>query len=245
LKLEIAFAALLLSSSAAFAADAIQSLPEAPVASTYTWTGAYAGVHAGYGWGHTRDTNNPAAEKKDIDGGLGGIQAGYNYQFDNNIVLGVEGDISFGSINNKWRDPNQYSGYWTEDKVTALGTLRARLGYAVDNFLPYVTGGLAIGRTKHSLGCDPALVSAGIGSCASDPSRVFSTSESKTSTGYAVGFGGEYAFSSNWTLKAEYLYTDLGKNSVTLIDPHFPSSINERKFETKFSTVRLGVNYRF
>jgi outer membrane immunogenic protein len=244
MKLELAFAALLLSSSAAFSADAIQS-PVTPIASAFSWTGGYVGVHAGYGWGDTRDTNNPAAEKKDIDGFLGGIQAGYNYQFDNNVVLGVEADISFGSVNNEWHDPNQYSGYWTEDKVTTVGTLRARIGYAAGNFLPYLTGGLAIGRTKHSLGCDPALVSAGIGSCASNPAREFSTSESDTSVGYTVGGGVEYAFNNNWSLKAEYLYTDLGKNSVTLIDPGFPAAINEREFDTKFNTVRVGLNYRF
>lgn len=250
-KLLIATATLAILSPAAFAADAIiyepvaQPAPERFVA--YDWSGGYVGAHAGYGWGSAHDKNNPQAVKKEIDGGLVGIQAGYNWQFDNNLVLGVEGDVSFGSVNDKWRDDNQYSGYYTEDKVTALGTLRARLGYAADNFMPYVTGGLAIAKTKHVLGCDPALVRATAGSCLTDPNRVFHASKSDTSTGYALGFGGEYAVTKNWTFKAEYLYTDLGKSTVRLVDPRDPitNPVHNRKFDTSFSTVRVGVNYKF
>ncbi len=241
----------LLVGTSAFAADAIVYNDQAPMApdAVFSWTGGYIGLHGGYGWGKTHDKNNPAAEKKDIDGGLAGIQAGYNSQLDNNLVLGVEGDVSFGSVNEKWRDGNQYSGYHTEDKVMALGTLRARLGYAAGNFMPYVTGGLAIGKTKHTLGCGADLIRnqdpAGQGCKTNGPKDEFQTSKSDTSTGYVVGVGGEYAFTNNWTFKAEYLYTDLGKNSVTLVDPNFPAAINARKFDTNFSTVRLGVNYKF
>ena len=240
----------LLAGSSAFAADAIvynEPVSVAPDA-VFSWTGGYIGLNAGYGWGKTHDRNNPAAVKKDIDGGLAGIQAGYNSQFGNNLVLGVEGDVSFGSVNDKWNDPDPNSGYYTEDKLTALGTLRARLGYAAGNFMPYVTGGLAIGRTKHALGCDIGLVTNPLpGACsAGNPNRVeFETSKSDTSVGYTVGVGGEYAFTNNWTFKAEYLYTDLGKNSVTLVDPNFPAAISARKFDTSFSTVRVGVNYKF
>lgn len=245
--LAITTAVAMLAGTSAFAADAIVYNEPAPVApdAIFSWTGGYIGVHGGYAWGKTHDKNNPAAVKKDIEGGLAGVQAGYNWQLDNNLVLGVEGDVSFGSVNDKWRDDNQYSGYYTEDKVTALGTLRARLGYAAGNFMPYVTGGLAIGKTKHTLGCDGDLARTPGGSCNSDRTREFHTSKSDTSTGYVVGFGGEYAFTNNWTFKAEYLYTDLGKNKVTLIDPHFPATINARKFDTNFSTVRVGVNYKF
>lgn len=79
-KLLIATATLAILSPAAFAADAIiyepvaQPAPERFVA--YDWSGGYVGAHAGYGWGNTHDKNNPQADKKDIDGGLAGIQAG-------------------------------------------------------------------------------------------------------------------------------------------------------------------------
>lgn len=248
--LAITAAVAMLAGTSAFAADAIVYNEPAPVApdAIFSWTGGYIGVHGGYAWGKTHDKNNPAAEKKDIDGGLGGFQAGYNWQLDNNLVVGIEGDVSFGSVSEKWKDSDPNSGYYTEDKISTVGTLRARLGYAAGNFMPYLTGGLAIGKTKHALGCDTSLVAVpGPGGCTAGttPRAEFETSKSDTSTGYAVGVGGEYAFTNNWTFKAEYLYTDLGKNKVTLVDPNFPTAIHDRKFDTNFSTVRVGVNYKF
>lgn len=212
----------------------------------FNWTGAYVGAHAGYGWGSTHDVSNPAAPSKDLDGIFGGLRVGYNHQFSNNVVIGVEADAWLGSVSNDWRDSSQYSGYFTEDKVTAGASLRARLGYSIDRFLPFVTGGVTIAKTDNTLGCDPALVRANAGSCLSNPARAFKTSKSDTTVGYVVGGGAEYAITGNWTLSAEYLYTDLGKNKVVLIDPGYVAqTINARHFDTKFSTIRLGVNYKF
>lgn len=230
-------------SSTALAADAVVYEP-APAG--FIWTGGYVGLHAGYGWGSVHDVSNPNATKQDIDGGFGGIQAGYNYQFSNNVVLGVEADASFGDIGATFdgRTIDENNPYYTEDKVKALGTLRARLGYAADRFMPFVTGGLAWGNTDHTLGCDSdrPILTNGCGGSGSD--ERFETSKSDTSVGWTAGAGAEYALAANWTLKAEYLYVDLGKNKVTLVDPFYPAR-SERNFETKFSTVRLGVNYKF
>lgn len=241
----IAASAALLSSQS-FAADMAiyDPAPVAPVlpADAFNWSGAYIGAHLGYGWGKTHDINNPAAVEKDIDGILGGIQVGYNAHLPNDVVLGIEASASFANIKDEWfgRDTNQFDSYYTEDKVEGIGTLRARLGYAMDNFLPYVTGGLAIARTKHVLGCDTALVAQTNG-CGT----VFEASKSDTSVGWTVGAGAEYAFDQNWSLKAEYLYTDLGSNTVTLVDPNYPTAIHDRDFDTHFHTVSIGVNYRF
>ncbi len=240
-----AAAAMLTSSWSAHAADPVFIDPMLPVTATFDWSGAYIGVHGSYGWGSTRDVNNAAAVSKDLDGFAGGLQVGYNWQSPSNFVLGVEADITLGSFTESWIDPNEFSGYFTEDKVTASGTLRARLGYAVGRFLPYATGGLAIAHTKHTLGCSPAFVTSPLGgSCVTNPAGVFETSDSRTSVGYSVGAGAEVAVTDNWTLKAEYLYTDLGRNSVTLVDPRF-SALSERRFDTSYNQVRIGVNYRF
>jgi outer membrane immunogenic protein len=241
-----ASAAMLTVSWSANAADPIYMDPMLPVAATFDWSGAYIGAHGSYGWGSTRDVNNAAAVSKDLDGFAGGIQAGYNWHSPSNFVFGVEADITLGSFKDSWVDPNEFSGYFTEDKVTASGTLRARLGYAIGQFLPYATGGLAIAHTKHTLGCSPAYVTSvpQAGSCVTDPTGVFETSDSRTSVGYSVGVGAEVAVTDSWTLKAEYLYTDLGRNSVTLVDPRFPA-LSERRFDTSYNQVRIGVNYRF
>ncbi len=175
-------------------------------------------------------------------GGFGGLQAGYNWQFDNNVVLGAEADISFGSISKSWQDKDYnsiHSPYYGKDKVGTHGTIRARLGYAADRFMPYVTGGLAIAETKHSLGCSKSISPTTTG-CGTE----FETSKSKTKVGFAVGAGVEYALTNNWTLKTEYLYTDLGKTKVTLTDPNWPDKA-ERKFKMHTNEIRVGVNYKF
>ncbi|MDR2309894.1 MAG: porin family protein [Brucellaceae bacterium] len=244
----VALLAMTVLSGQAFAADAIVSAPEpAPVEySAFSWTGGYIGAHAGYGWASMDDVNNPEASKVKPKGGFGGIQAGYNWQFDNNVVLGAEADISFGKIKKSWdgRDTSQYNSYYGEDKIGTHGTVRARLGYAADRFLPYVTGGIAFAETKHSLGCDTARVSATNGCGGKAAGGKFEDNASKTRVGYAVGAGLEYAVTDNWTVKAEYLYSNFGKKGVTLSDP-YKNQFNERRFKTDLSEVRIGVNYKF
>ncbi|MBX8800682.1 porin family protein [Ochrobactrum sp. MR28] len=248
----VALLAMTVLSGQAFAADAIVSAPEpAPVEySAFSWTGGYIGAHAGYGWGNTQDVYNSVnSPKKKMKGGFGGIQAGYNWQFDNNVVLGAEADVSFGKIKKNWSDmadgTNTWSSnstYYTEDKIGTHGTVRARLGYAADRFLPYVTGGLAWADTKSTLGCSGVKPIAA-GKCVT-PDMQFETSKSKVRVGYAVGAGLEYAVTDNWTVKAEYLYSNFGKKNVTLVDPN-PNTESTRRFKTDLSEVRIGVNYKF
>lgn len=239
-----ALAVSLLFSSAAYAADTVAH--EADDLSV-NWTGGYVGVHAGYGWGTVLDVNNPNATEQDIDGGFGGIQAGYNHQFSNNVVLGVEADVSLGNVSGAFdgRTISVYNGYYTEDEITALGTLRARLGYSAGRFLPFVTGGLAWANVDHMLGCDRARV-VGAPLPPTGCATKFETSKSDIAVGWTVGAGAEYALTDKWSLKGEYLYTDLGKNRVMLVDANFPGNpVNNRNFDMQFSAVKLGLNYRF
>lgn len=245
----VALLAMTVLSGQAFAADAIVSAPEpAPVEySAFSWTGGYLGAHAGYGWGRSHDVNNPDASRQKTKGGFGGLQAGYNWQFDNNVVLGAEADVSFGSVKKNWGGANVNDPYYGSDKLSTNGTVRARLGYAVDRFLPFVTGGLAWGQTKYSLGCDSARVSATIGNCYSK--AAFETSEKKNVVGWTAGAGLEYAVTDNWTIKTEYLHKNFGKNRVSLTDPNVIGGpkefVNNRNFKTSVNEVRIGVNYKF
>ena len=60
-------------------------------APAFTWTGLYLGGLVGYGWGNA-DTDNGDF---DADGFLGGVFTGYNYQLPNNVVVGIEGDVTY------------------------------------------------------------------------------------------------------------------------------------------------------
>ena len=193
--------------SAAIAADLPRRAPAATpyVASVpvFTWTGFYAGVNAGYGWG----TQKGAADATygSLDGAQVGGTAGYNYQM-GQIVLGVEGDDAWNNASG--------SAVGKTIKSTNVATARGRIGYAVDRVLLFTTGGYAGGAMERSV----------VGVTASD-----------WHNGYALGGGMEYAFTSNVSAKAEYLYTDLASKADTSIS---------RAGLTQ-NTVRMGVNYRF
>ena len=206
---------LVLSIGSASAAD-IARRPAMPakapvyVAPPYNWTGPYVGINGGGGWGNSSFSAPLPSTNFDTSGGLVGGTLGYNWQA-NQIVFGLEGDI----------DWSHFTGSGTCGGVSCsvrndwLGTARGRLGYAFDRFLPYVTGGAAFGNIK--------TAKTGIGSA--DESRV----------GWTLGGGVEYGLSGPWSIKAEYLYVDLGNGG----------SIGGSTASFRTSIVRAGINYRF
>lgn len=214
-------AALLLSSTGAFAADAIVYNEPAPVvADTFSWTGGYIGLNAGYAGGKNKLSTDVGVSAKDNSSGfIGGVQAGYNWQFDRTIV-GIETDFQGSGVKSDAEVNFSGNTVGAEAKINWFGTTRARLGYTpVDRFMVYATGGVAYGKVKASLG---------------------DYSQSDTKVGYTVGAGAEYAVTNNVTLKTEYLYTDLGKLKLDNVD-----GVRFGEVKAPFHTVRVGVNYKF
>ncbi|WGD30704.1 TonB-dependent receptor [Ancylobacter sp. WKF20] len=188
------------------------------------WTGFYVGGHAAYGRGSVTGettfadgTTNAHALGESADqsfsGGMWGGQFGYTYRFDNNVVLGVEADISFSQMGAS----SQLGASETATLIAAdmpesqtdyafewLATLRARAGYAAGRLMVYGTGGLAFLRESEQR-------SQYIVSTAGDRTNLaFGETDSETRTGFSLGAGAEYAISNRWTLKAEYLYAGFG-----------------------------------
>ena len=93
----------------------------------------------------------------------------------------------------------------------------------------YATGGVAYGKVETYGSID--IFGNGVG-----------FSSSKTKVGYTVGAGAEYAINNNWTVKSEYLYTDLGKNKFTLGNDDLNANVEAK---SAFHTVRVGLNYKF
>lgn len=195
----------------------------------FVWTGFYLGANAGYVWGDvdvggvTVD-GDPAAyggSNFKPDGFLFGGQIGYNYQFQNNVVLGIEADFQGDDVN----DTNNLND---RAKLSSFGTVRGRLGYAFDHFLPYATAGVAVGKVKGTLVYDDGATQ---------------LTDSQTHWGWVVGGGLECAWTSNWTTKLEYLYYDLGDETYQWTHPDFgPISAD---IGPSGSLLRLGVNYKF
>jgi outer membrane immunogenic protein len=205
-------AALLALTGAAVAADLppAQNYYKAPafMPPPFTWTGFYVGVNGGGGFGNSKwDTTNGF----NTSGGFVGGTIGYNYQIQH-FVVGVEGDVDWDSIK------GSTGGFSTSN--TWLSTVRGRVGYAADRFMPYVTGGGAFGNINASA---PGLAGG-----------------SATNAGWTVGAGLEFAFYGNWSAKAEYLYVSLNKFNCGI---GCGAATDNVSFNANL--IRAGINYRF
>ncbi|MBN9058731.1 outer membrane protein [Kaistia sp. MMO-174] len=230
MRIRLAVLALALGSLPALSADL--STPPAAEPAAFNWSGFYAGVHGGYGWAKTDGPVIAPADNPQPDGFFGGGQIGYNFQFPSQIVLGIEADAAFADLSDSSGFTDTSGFPYSMDfrtKIDAFGTVRGRLGYGMDRFLPYVTGGFAWANatydTQFSMPDFPALSSHG--------------SDSQTFTGWTVGAGFEYAVTSHVTAKVEYLYADLGSKDFHLGDAGpFPVDL-------KMQSAKLGLNYKF
>ena len=189
-RLLLATAATLIAGSA-YAADlpnyqeqpAYQAPEPAPV---MTWTGFYAGVNLGYAFGGDFDTHIAGTRLNNADGFTGGVQAGYNMQFDP-LVAGIEGSLNYADVTDSFAGAKGSYGF--------NGSLTPRLGYAMGNLLPYVKAGLAVGNVEL---------------------KALGASDNQTRIGWTAGFGAEYMITPQISVRAEYNYTDYSRTNYNL-----------------------------
>lgn len=192
----------------------------APVAS---WTGFYAGLNVGAGW-----TANDSSGDLSPSGGFGGGQIGYNWQgvlgLGRQWVLGVEADLQGAGIS----DSGNFGLTSVENSLNWFGTVRGRVGYAMDRALIYFTGGFAFGEvesTGHFFGKGNGF---GV---------PFDVTE--TQTGYVLGGGVEYKFNPAWSLKGEYQFISLDASDLAGAGP-LSGGATDR---SEVHTLRVGLNY--
>jgi outer membrane immunogenic protein len=257
----------------AVAADLYYKAPVAVPA--YNWTGVYIGGDVGGAWGnfdprtvtvYSDDgwfvaTDIPAIDRVGIQsskptGFTGGFEAGYNWQ-SRNFVIGVEGDIEAISLSGRASGGALYPGYPYAFTLTSnigttwLATVRGRLGYAVNNWLFFATGGAAFTDLHGNFVFSDNYNTAG------NPNAAESASFSDTKTGYAIGGGVEAGLWGNWSVKGEYLYASFGtvsatSNNLTASAPPpvfpqsaFPANAFTHRFGLKANIARAALNYRF
>jgi outer membrane immunogenic protein len=244
-------AAVLVAGTSAFAADltvrpmAVKA-PPVVTAVPFNWTGCYIGVEGGYQWGRSEQIarSGDLAGKTltggyDLSGGIAGGTVGCNYQFSNNIVIGIENDYSWtdknGSVN-ELMPFNTKTIASTKEKW--IDTLRGRVGYAFDRVLVYGTGGVAFAGT------DITVNTPGFGTVTDSQSR----------TGWTAGVGAEWAVYTGpmgaLTVKAEYLHADFGSERYINTPVNYKigcttATIVSRDVKLSDDMVRVGVNWKF
>jgi outer membrane immunogenic protein len=221
--------ALLATSALTFAAQAADLPVKAPVYKAppvmlYNWTGFYLGINGGGAWGRSSFdfSTGTTSGNYDLSGGLVGGTVGYNWQI-TPWVLGIEGDIDWADIKGSAACPNP--AFSCETKNNWLATVRGRFGYAIDNWLIYGTAGGAFGDVKLSV-----------------PGPVAFPGQTITRSGWTAGGGIEYGITPNLSVKAEYLYVDLG---TATCDVGNCSATASASSPFRVSVVRAGLNWRF
>jgi len=252
--------------SVASAADMPVKAPvyKAPPPVVDLWTGFYVGANIGYSWGPWSSDSNQAifnfesfSASPKVNGVLGGLQAGYNWKMSPQWLWGIEGDIQITGekASQDWTDPGlpvtppqllttfvprtggpaALSSEW---KFPWFGTVRLRAGYLpAENWLLYVTGGVAFGESKYSFNFSQP------GAAAVPAPTAYSLSQTSTNVGFAVGGGAEVKIDRHWSVKAEYLYVDLGTRTINTTDiDGFPFSVS---YKVRDHIARIGLNYAF
>ncbi len=196
----------------------------------YDWTGFYVGGHFGYGDASFGPGTNPLPEQGALlphsaTGLTGGYQLGYNRQFANRVVLGVEADATFPSPTDGPALARSPALFHTT--IDYVGTVRGRIGYAFDRLMPYVTGGFAWGHTHINVNDGDGV------------SGLFPVGHYQT--GWTAGVGLEYAVSGNWTAKAEYEYVDLSRQTYDLSG----FGLGSVNVDPRIHLFKLGLNYQF
>jgi outer membrane immunogenic protein len=240
-------------SAADLAARPYTKAPPPIVSPIYDWSGFYVGGHVGGGWadqGNTivDDGNNgtglagfglfpsgTALNKNHPSGVLGGVQGGFNWQF-NNVVLGVEGEYTWAGLRGESRTPDVVfptAVMRSTDRIDEMATVTGRLGYAVNNWLFYGKGGWAWGR-------------GGFDSLISTPQGPVGGLSSKTEKdGWVAGAGIEWGFAPNWSAKIEYEHIDLGGKVARADTNGLGAGLVLVDSSTRIDTLKAGVNYRF
>jgi outer membrane immunogenic protein len=252
------------------------------------WTGFYVGLNAGGTWAQSNSTNTtafpifaaPAIQSEanvaallatsNIGSGngggfIGGGQIGYNWQFYNSFVAGIEADIQGIAYSNNTRNFAAVSGVpgfpletmfgavSVKRNVDYIGTVRGRLGWLfTPTLLVYGTGGLAYGGVSSSTSMFQTDTLATTGCTFCNP-YFTAGSYSDTRVGWTAGGGLEWMFWPNWSAKVEYLYYDLGRVSyamsplVSFFNGGAPAWAAIAQSSTRFNgnIVRAGVNYHF
>ena len=231
-----AAASALLLASAQAADVAVEEVVVAPVAEPApAWDGVFGGIHVGYGWTGTtlnRDATGFGPQDFSIgnnpDGVLGGLQLGYNRQY-NQFVVGVIGDFSLTGM----KDTGVYFGgqntdFWDTD-YDWIATIRGRVGWLLnnDNTLLYGHGGVAFADVSTDITSTRAAVNG--------------RSLGGTETGWVAGAGVEARINDQVSIFAEYSYMDFGGDSFTVSPgPTLTYTVDN----DPINAVKIGVNFK-
>lgn len=211
------------------------SFKDGPAPSLVNWSGFYIGTSSGGAVTYTHWTAPSGyTTEPTLAGLLLGGQVGYNYQV-GQFVAGVEGDWDYTNARGGKACPNAFY-FSCENDVDQLGSVAARLGYAWGRALFYLKGGLAFGEISARTHLNPGTDQLLYGITLTDPATT-----TKWESGWTGGGGVEFALMERWSVKAEYMHYDLGRDKFNV---DVKGGADAANISAGGDIVRVGVNYR-
>jgi opacity protein-like surface antigen len=206
--------------------------PPVPV---YSWTGCYIGGQGGGGWGRETASAPALAPGASVSGRTSGFlrggQAGCNYQFAPNWVIGIEADGSGDIRGDQTATVLGITGT-AQARTDWIVSVTGRLGWSWNTVLLYAKGGAAWAGNKYF---------------ADIPNFAEHLEASETRTGWTVGGGIEWGFFNNWSAKLEYDFYNFGTRTLTFTGTFagLPNVVPGIEIKQTISVVKFGLNYRF
>lgn len=227
--------------------------------SPVSWTGLYAGFHAGVGRA-SADTTIRGADfgylpdgfsivsftpldgyalsipdgrwsSQNAIGALAGGQVGYNWQVAPSVVIGAELDWSWAGVDGT-AQCGLDNAFACRTRTNWITTASARFGFAFDSALLFAKAGVAYADAAYGTFSDTYGL----------------LDERDRRLGFLVGTGLEYRLNRNWSAKVEYSYIGLGSKAYR-IQPSGPLSCagecGSISVAQSFQIVKVGVNYHF
>ena len=173
----------------------------------------------------------PGLSNDQSKGFAAGGTLGFNLQA-GSFVYGLEADLSWLNNKSTYVDPNgAINNFYPSEtnRLNDLGTVRGRLGLAVDRSLFYFTAGLAFGEVANSVQYN---------SFKFPTFNIPSYNIDSTRFGWVVGSGLEYAISPSWIMKDEAIYAQLNTVTASWVSPVL-RPFQQMRFIILDSTPRL------
>lgn len=220
----------LFNSRAMSAQASVNKAPMGMMMPSDKWNGVYVGVHGGYAFSNwLPPAQGTGLSQIELNGGFGGIQAGYNIQLSPHWLIGVEQDVSFGKVSGTASQP--FPGPVVSGKTEAFGTVRARFGYILGDALLYETTGIAWAYNTGGLNFITPAQQAAAGADA------LTYSEKHLQWGVAVGGGIEWFVMPSLSVKGEFQYIYLTKEQF------FGGTTESATAGWPVASARLGLNW--
>lgn len=217
-----------------FSADAAEPIAVVDGPEAYDWSGIYLGVQGGYAWGSTDfgyvGSSFPA-EDYDINGGFLGGSVAARWQHNRAITIGVEAEANLAEVEGRELLVFPPVVESRDSDINWFGSLNAELGFVLDRWLIYGTGGVAVADIDYRF----SLTNGNGG---------INYVDSAQTVGWTVGIGIDYALTDKIMLGARYRYYDFGNETFDeVIQGNWSST--PRSIGTEFGATSFKASYKF